>query len=264
MTLPHKIVREANLPSPSPILNQLFEMMFEPNTALDDLADTISTDAGLSARTLRSANAAFSSPEQKIDNVRDAVVRIGLLWTIHIVATTEIKAIFFSVPGQHGDMKRLWTHNLVTACIADAYAQHLRLEKPARWFTGGLLHDVGRLVLLCHDPVMYADVLQNAKAQNIPLTLAEQNGYGLSHEEAGFELMRLWQFPVEICDAAFHHAQAFVDYADFRSGICIANDLANALEGNEPFPQYGGFSSEKLIAQASEKYEAMKKVSGFA
>jgi putative nucleotidyltransferase with HDIG domain len=264
MTLPNKIVLEANLPSPSPILNRLFEMMFEPGTSLDDLSDTISADASLSARTLRSANAAFSSPKQKIESVRDAVVRIGLVTTIHIVATTEIKAVFFSVPGHFGDMKRLWTHNLVTACLADAYARHLRLEKPARWFTGGLLHDVGRLVLLHHDPVKYAELARQVSNGDVSICTAERDCYGLSHEEVGFELMQLWQFPIEICDAAFHHDHNFVTYSDFRSGICIANDLANALEGNEPLPRYSGFSAEKVIAQASEKYETMKKISGFA
>lgn len=264
MTLPNKIVLEANLPSPSPVLNRLFEMMFDPRTSLDHLADTISTDAGLSARALRSANAAFSSPEQKIENVRDAIVRIGLVSTIHIIATTEIRAVFFSVPGLYGDMKRLWTHNLVTACLADAYARHFRLEKPARWFTGGLLHDVGRLVLLCDDPVKYAETIKHAAQHDISLCEAERDDYGLSHEQAGFELMQLWQFPREICDAAFHHAQPFVAYSDFRSGICIANDLANALDGNDPLPRYSEFSAEKVIAQASETYEIMKKISGFA
>jgi len=192
------------------------------------------------------------------------VVRIGLVSTIHIVATTEIKAVFYSVPGHLGDMKRLWTHNLVTACLADAYAHHLRLEKPGRWFTGGLLHDVGRLVLLSHDPVKYAEVIKLAAQGDITICAAERDAFGLSHEEAGFQLMQLWQFPTEICDAAFHHAQPFVAYSEFRSGICIANDLANALEGSEPLPKYSGFSPEKVIAQASEKYEAMKKISGFA
>ncbi|MCU7852581.1 MAG: HDOD domain-containing protein [Candidatus Thiodiazotropha sp. (ex Monitilora ramsayi)] len=262
MTLPHTIVREADLPSPSPILNHLFDMMFDPNTSLDDLADTISTDAGLSARTLRSANAAFSSPEQKIENVRDAVVRIGLITTIHILTATEIKAVFFSVPGHHGDMQQLWRHNLVTACIADAYAHHYDFEKPARWFTGGLLHDIGRLVLLRHDPVKYTDAVAREISGEQAICDAEREIFGISHEEVGAELMTLWQFPDEIAEAAYHHDQPFVSHDDFRTGICIANELAKALESDEPLPKHDDFSAEKIIAEAGEKYEVMKKASG--
>lgn len=264
MALTHIIVREADLPTPSQVIYHLFEMMFDESTSLDDLANTLATDAGLTARTLRSANAAFSSPEQKIESVRDAVVRIGLITTIHIIATAEIKAVFFSVPGQHGDMIRLWTHNLVTACLADAYAQYHGLEKPARWFTGGLLHDIGRLVMLRQDPVKYTDVVSLMASGEKRICDAERDIFGFSHQEVGAELMKLWQFPDSIAVAAHHHDQPYVAYDDLRTGICIANDLANALEGNETLPQFAGFSTEKIIAEASIKYETMKKASGLS
>jgi glutamine synthetase len=132
MTLPHPLIKDSKLATPSPIINHLLEMMFDPETSLNNLADAISTDAALSARTLAAANAAFSSPQQRIENVHDAVVRIGLVPILNIITTSEIQAVFLSVPGRHGDMKQLWTHNLVTACIADAYAHHHQLEQPGR------------------------------------------------------------------------------------------------------------------------------------
>ncbi len=264
MTLPHPIVRETTLASPSPIINRLIEMMFDSATSLNDLADTLSTDAALSARTLSAANAAFSYPEQRIDNVHDAVVRIGLIPIINIITSSEIKAVFLSVPGKHGDIKQLWTHNLVTACIADAYAHHHQQEKPARWFTGGLLHDIGRLLLLAHDPVKYSEVVSAMLSGREVICEAERQVYGISHQELGHQLMTQWRFPEAIADAAFHHQQPFVSYDDFRSGICIANDLANALDGALPLPHFEAFSTERIIAEASVKYEMMKKVSGFA
>ncbi len=263
MTLPHPIVRETNLASPSPIVLRLFEMMFEPATSLSDLANTLSTDAGLTARTLSAANAAFSYPKQRIDNVQEAVVRIGLIPLINIITATEVKAVFLSVPGRHGDMKRLWTHNLITACIADVFARELRLERPARWFTGGLLHDIGRLLLLAHDPVKYADVAA-AMAGGQAVCEAECEVFGISHQELGHQLMALWRFPESIAEAAFHHDPPTNAYEDFHTGIAIANELANALEDGRSLPQYGPFSSEMLIAAASVKYETMKQLSGLA
>ncbi len=263
MALSHPIVRETTLASPSPVVLRLFEMMFEPATSLTDLAATLSTDAGLTARTLSAANAAFSYPKQRIDNVQEAVVRLGLIPLIHIITATEIKGVYLSVPGRHGDMKRLWTHNLITACIADVYARQLRLERPARWFTGGLLHDIGRLLLLAHDPVKYAGVAA-AVIGGQAICEAERAAFGISHQELGHQLMTLWRFPESIAEAAFHHDAPAAAYADFHTGIGIANTLANALEENRSLPQYEPFSSEKLIAAASVKYEAMKQVSGFA
>jgi putative nucleotidyltransferase with HDIG domain len=264
MTIPHSLARETTLPSPSPIIHHLIEMLFDPSTSLKDLADTLSTDASLSARTLSAANAAFSCPERRIDNVCDAVVRIGLIQIIHIITATEIKAVFLSVPGNYGDMRKLWTHNLVTACIADAYARHLKLEKPAHWFTGGLLHDIGRLILLAHDPIEYAEVVTRVRQTGRPICEAEKEIYGISHQELGHQLMTLWRLPQEIAEAAFHHQQPFLDYEDFRSGITIANGLANALDYAAPLPKYEHFCVKRVIAEASVKYERLKKVSGIA
>lgn len=262
MTLPNTIIREADIPSPSPVIHRLLEMMFAPETSLDDLAQALSSDAGLSARTLRAANAAFSSPKQRIEDIRDAVVRIGLVGAIHLISTAEIKAVFFAVPGQPGDMKRLWVHNLVTACLADAYARFHRLEKPGRWYTGGLLHDIGRLVMLRHDPVKYSEAMALVAADGRDICDAERELFRVSHEEVGAKLMQLWRFPASIADAAYHHNRPFVAWDDFRTGISIANDLANALEGNESLPHFAGLPVERIVADASEKYETMKRASG--
>jgi putative nucleotidyltransferase with HDIG domain len=264
MALPHPIIREAPLASPSPIINRLIEMLFDPSASINDLATTLSTDAALSARALGAANAALSYPKNRIDNVHDAVIRIGLIQIIHFITTAEIKAVFLSVPGKHGNMKALWTHNMITACIADAYAQHLQLEKPARWYTGGLLHDIGRLLLLVHDPVKYAEVVARVSSNEQSTCDAESEVYGISHQHLGHQLMTLWRFPEEIAEAAFHHQQPFVAYEEFRSGITIANGLANALYSATTLPKYKTFSATRVIADASIKYERLKMASGIA
>ncbi len=262
MTQLEKIIRDTNLPTPSPVLHRLFDMMFDPKSSLENIAETISTDAGLSARALHVANAAFSSPECRIENIRDAVVRIGLASLTQILSTTEIKAIFFSVPEKHGDMQYLWMHNLITACMADAYAHQLRLEKPSRWFTGGLLHDIGRLVLLHYDSKQYVEAAIMEDTGEYSICEAENICFGTTHEEVGYELMKLWQFPEEIAEAAYHHDHVFASLDDFHSGICIANDIAKAYDENEPMPEIEGLSTPLLVTAASKKIELMKKVSG--
>jgi putative nucleotidyltransferase with HDIG domain len=262
MTDLETIVREADLPTPSPVLHRLFDMMFDPNSSLENIAETISSDAGLSARAMHVANAAFSSPECRIENIRDAVVRIGLATLTQILSTTEIKAIFFSVPEKHGDMQYLWMHNLTTACIAEAYAHQLRLEKPARWFTGGLLHDVGRLVLLHYDAKQYVEAAIMEDTGQYSISEAEKICFGTTHEEVGYELMKRWQFPEEIAESAFHHDQPFESLQDYRSGICIANEIAKALDADEPPAEIDGLSTSLLITAARKKIEMMKKISG--
>jgi putative nucleotidyltransferase with HDIG domain len=262
MTQLKKIVTGADISTPSPVLHRLFDMMFDPNCSLEKIAETISTDTGLSARTLHVANAAFSSPQNRIVDIHDAVVRLGLSSLTQILSATEVKALFFSFPGKPGDMQSLWLHNLTTACMAHSYALQLRLDSPSRWFTGGLLHDIGRLVLLRHDPVKYADIAKKERSGEYSICEAEKLYFGVSHQEVGFELMKQWLFPDEIAEAAFHHDQPLTTLDDFHTGICIANDIVKSIEADEPLPQHSGLSTQALVVSARKKFEKMKMISG--
>lgn len=263
MSLPPSWIRNSNIPSPSPVLNQVFDVLYNPDMTMEDLADVISFDAGLTARTLRSANSAFSRPVSEITTVLDAIVRIGLLPTIHIITATEVAAVFFSVPGNYGDMKYHWNHHILVASLAEAHAKHFNLSDPGRWFVGGLIHDIGRLMMLKVDPVKYAQAIQLHDDEQIDLREAEKLLFDYSHDIAGGLLLDFWRFPSDLADAAYEHHKEFSDIEDFCSGIGIANQVANAIQNNLPLPEFSGIPVPDIIIAANERYELMKKVSGF-
>lgn len=258
-----RLIREANLPSPSPTLNHLFEMLFSKDTAIDDLAEVIALDAGLTVRILHCANAAFSSPVSKIGSVKDAIVRLGMHTTIQIITATEVAAVFFSVPGEYGDMQHHWEHNLLVGCLSEAYAMHFELPNPGYWFIGGLLHDIGRLLLITSDPITYADIVKTVKGDGGDIRQAEKANFEYSHDTIGGLLLDFWQFPSAFADAAYHHHRDFCAVGDICSGVGVANAISHALQGdNEPLPEYSGIPVIQIVDAASERFDIMKKMSG--
>jgi HD-like signal output (HDOD) protein len=80
----------------------------------------------------------------------------------------------------------------------------------------GLLHDVGKLVLVVNVPDKYERVIEIKRDQNISLNQAEQSVFGTSHAEVGAYLTGLWGLPDAIVEAvAFHH----------RPNICLSDNL---------------------------------------
>ncbi len=263
MLLPPRWIRDANLPTPSPVLHRLLDLLYQPDMCMEELAETIAVDAGLTTRTLRVANSAFARPASPVTSVLDAIVRIGLLSTVHIITATEVAAVFFSVPGRYGDMARHWDHHIRVASLAEAYAHQLGLADPGRWFVGGLLHDVGRLVMLKSDPIKYAQALDLANQEQMDLREAEQQVFGLPHDAAGGMLLDFWHFPEDLAGAAYDHHQACVDPKAFSSGIGLADRLAHAMDEAVSMSEFTGVSATDIIQASTQRYAQMKKVSGF-
>jgi HD-like signal output (HDOD) protein len=242
------------------------DIIYTPDSDINDLISVIQSDAVLSSKILRFANSVFSSPAVEIDNLKDAVTRIGVIQTVRIVSATEVAGLFFSVPLPYGDICRLWAHNLLVACLSNSYAGANGLGNPGRWFFAGLLHDIGRLVLIRHDPVKYAEAFEYSKKAGIDLGTAEKSVIGYSHQEVGSHLLKFWKLPVDFADAALGHHAPFVSKEDYASGVGVCNSIANEMQISGP-PNIGddcspGFDS--MIAESIDMYNEISEVCGMA
>jgi HD-like signal output (HDOD) protein len=256
------IVRWTNLPSPSPIIERILDLIYTPDSDVDDLISVIQSDAVLTAKILRFANSVFSSPVSEIDNLKDAVMRVGMIQTVQIVSATEIAGMFFCVPLPHGDIRKLWAHNLLVACLSNAYAGANGLSNPGRWFFAGLLHDIGRLVLICHDPVKYYQAITHAEEAGIDLRAAEEVVVGYSHEEIGGQLLKFWNLPDDFAYAALGHHAPFACVEDYASGVGICNNIANEIQFRGP-PNIGDYSLpglDKMIGDSIDMYNEISEV----
>jgi len=106
---------------------------------------------------------------------------------------------------------QLWAHSMTVAVLAK---QICHVEKAAPTvaqaaFTAGLLHDIGRLLLLTNLPGRMKEVDWLAQVQSLPSWGAERAVFGTSHAEVGAYLVGLWGLPDPIVEAvAFHHSPA--------------------------------------------------------
>jgi HD-like signal output (HDOD) protein len=72
-------------------------------------------------------------------------------------------------------------------------------------YTAGLLHDLGRFILLMADPEDYSILIDRASREHIDSRLLEIELFGMDHEAAGAEAMRRYGFPASLLEVAAHH-----------------------------------------------------------
>jgi HD-like signal output (HDOD) protein len=147
----------------------------------------------------------------------------------------------FSVFHQSGAAEpfigQLQRHSIKVGMVASLIAKRENLPKKIcdSSLIGGLLHDVGKLVLAANCPKEYDEVLAGARKEGIACHEAELQVFGATHAQIGGYLLWLWGLPDEMCKAvAFHHKPADCSEKSLTAAtvIHVADALEHEVEGS--------------------------------
>src|SRR4029077_6373472 len=113
-------------------------------------------DAAFTADVLRLANSPLIGVRREIKSVMQAVMMLGLE-RIKALATTLSLRAFLTAAVPNGALLASWRHNLATAIICERLGRILVIDSDI-CYTAGLVHDIGRLALLCAFPDKYEEM----------------------------------------------------------------------------------------------------------
>jgi putative nucleotidyltransferase with HDIG domain len=223
------IEQMTDIPSLPMVVGQVLSIIDNDEPSVDSLAGAIEADHAFAARVLRIANSAFYGMAEDIYTVRDAIIVIGLD-AVRSLAVSAAVVTGVWVDDEAFDKKRFWIHSLGTGIFAETIALRLRQPKPDAVFTLGVLHDIGRVILLQAVPDRYHTVLETARAWRCYLWQAEREVLGFDHGEIGARLTRKWRLPPEYGEAIQCHHQPSRAPRDARLAYVLS--LADALSHN--------------------------------
>jgi HD-like signal output (HDOD) protein len=199
------------LPSTPKLYFEIIEALQSSTSSAQTIADIIARDPGLTAKILHLVNSAFFGMARNIADASEAVQLLGVsrirsLALIHHVFSTFDQRTYgeFSV-------EEVWQHSLQTAAWARQFVLWQgggrMLEEKA--FTGGLLHDIGHLILAANLPEACREIRSQARAHDLSLYEAEKRVLNATHADVGSYLLSIWGLPVPLVEAvALHHEPA--------------------------------------------------------
>lgn len=220
-------IREAirSLPPLPAAVQQLLTLVREPEVDFKRIVKVIESDQTLTVRTLRAANSAFYGASRQIQTVRQATVLLGREAIVNLALSISVMNLESSLNGAWAHhAEAFWRHSIATGTAARALAHAQRTCDPGEAFVAGLVHDIGKLVLLMHHGEMYADVLQQAQGE--PLHAYEKEHLGIHHAAVGEALCIHWNLPDETTEAvAAHHDPNRQAPGTLAGVVGYANDL---------------------------------------
>jgi putative nucleotidyltransferase with HDIG domain len=232
-TITDNIHRLPSLPS---VVNELILALSDEGLSVNQLAHGIEKDQALSARALRVANSPFYGMPKPVSSIHDAIVVLGFRAVSSLVTTAALTDFFKTPSLDWFDQSSFWRHSLGTAVCARRLAGRARLD-PEIGFTAGLLHDIGRLLLVVCCAEQYEAVTRWRDRHDAYLLDAEREVLGVTHAEAGEALARHWHFAPEIQVAvATHHEPAAGSQPSYADLAHVADILAQGLDlARDPF-----------------------------
>ena len=239
---PHELVRsKIKLPSLPAIFHQISEAINDPRSSATHVASIIGKDSSLSARLLKIVNSAFYGFPSTVDTISRAVAIIGTKELSTLASAMSVLKAFQDIPSDLIDMKSFWKHNIACGMIARIISSYHKNTTPERFFLAGLLHDVGRLVMLKSCSLETKEALLRARRTDSLLYKTEEEVMGFNHTLIGGLLLKEWNLPVVLETSVKHHhtpaaSQIRLEHVVVHLSDIITNALAIGTSGEQFVP----------------------------
>ncbi len=225
-TLQRLVSRIKALPSPPLVYSQLMEELESDEPELEKIGQVISRDPSMSAKILQLVNSAYFGLPREISHPSEATLFLGVDLIRGLVLMAHVFTQFDNAKMAAFSIDRLMEHSWLTGVVARGLATAEKLDTRScdHAFLAGLLHDIGKLILMANLPQLYQDVLKTVETRRSPLSEVEADLIGTNHGELGAYLLGLWGLPDPVVEAvAFHHRPT-----ECESGHCCVATLVFA------------------------------------
>ena len=223
------IGRAQDLPSLPEIYLRVSEQLEDESVKVHEIGSTVQNDPAITTRVLRMVNSAYYGLPNQVSSIEQAIGLLGRERLKHILIGSILRGVFAVSDDPAFSMEAFWKHCVKTAIIARDLAHYIDpIETAESMFTAGLLHDIGRLVLIKRFPEELIAAERHMLRKRIGVVEAERDKVGVTHTEVGEALMRRWGLPQMLIDTTRLHHQTVHDgeYRHATHLIYLANRLS--------------------------------------
>lgn len=204
------------------------QMLLDPDVSFKEIATVVSMDPGLAARVFKVANSCFFGRLSKARTLTEAIVTIGIKGLYSLVLVHLIKEYYKTFGVQE---MSYWNHSVSVSITSMILATEMGMRETEDAMVSGLLHDIGKDILNTAEPKAYANITRKVSRNGTTYGTAEQELFGFSHAEVGFELAKRWDFPDYIQKVILYHHNLLAVEKEFPHSFRLTSliNLADTL-----------------------------------
>lgn len=222
-----------DLPALPTVVVRVIEETQRPDVSPVDVERLIGTDQALTAKVLRVVNSAYYGLSGQVSSLGQALIILGMQQVRNMVlSVAALDSLQAKTKRQEDAMQRFWLHSFGTASGAQWLAQYKGLAQRDLEiaFTGGILHDIGKLFLFSQFTETYDEILAYAAEAGESVEDAEKKYLGLTHAEVGAEMAKTWKLPDALIGVIGAHEGNFDESKEaIQYAVHVADQLNKDL-----------------------------------
>ncbi|MFH2092495.1 MAG: HDOD domain-containing protein [Pseudomonadota bacterium] len=265
-----KLKQSKNLPQLPQVMLKLIRACNDEKTGIEELIKIISADPSLSSRLLQIMGSAYVNLPRAVNSIKTAVVYLGIDTIRNMAISTSAMQFFkFTQPLDKFNMAAFWYHSYKCGIIAQKIANENGFSNPDEFFLAGLLHDIGRLVLMNTFPKEYQTILDAGEDEKKTIA-SEIKVFGIDTPQVSAWLFSQWNLNPLISDAVLFINEPIEQIEGALSYVKVVfiSNLLAAKESLEKIPYLLSLTDlsqdrlEQIAVEAQEAVEQMAKSLG--
>ncbi len=207
-----------------PKLYNELNLCIQRDKSIEEITGIIERDPAIASNVLRIANSAFYAA--KTGSIQQAIMYIGLNNLKQIVLSYEVSQMKVQM---FTKCEFIWMHsNRTNLIFHDLYAKYFNTKVPAIISAAGIVHDIGKIIMLQIFGDQYYDEIIKAGLIDDALIDKERALFGIDHSMLGGYFLNWWAFPLDIIEMTiYHHTPKDPDIANSKlvALMCIASKI---------------------------------------
>ncbi len=245
---------KSELPVLPIIVTEINNAAQDENTTVKQITEIILKDQSITARVLRMVNSAAYASRNKVTTVSRAVIVLGF----NTIRNLAISLSLYSMLDKSADdLKEFFRHSISVAAICKLLAERRRFPASEEAFIAGLLHDIGRLVLVKYFPKANKRI-EKRVAAGMTTIEAELGVLGLNHAELGELVLETWNLPEMLREPVARHHHEEPDENPLVNLVAVANAFAHELWGDRPQQEDLGALAQARLQLGAEELHGVR------
>jgi PAS domain S-box-containing protein len=254
------------------------------DTSADEIASIIRENPSLTLKILKIANSPMYTTGARISNIKNAVILLGYKTIKSLVLSITVQDIFSEDKNKWFDYRGFWLHSIASAVISEEISKELnptsgsargttggdRAKRGSRAgsemnaYTAGLLHDIGKAILLISDATGYRKVTDLVRELKVTFMEAEQQVFGFDHSDVSAFLFKYWELSENLITPVRNHHRS-IDYLtqnpdSTTSIVAVANQIAHISGFNTHSTEPPYQVNKQLIAMLGLDQPSMDRI----
>lgn len=229
------------LPTIPKTLKKILGVIENPRISLNEISRFVSGDPALTTKVLKMVNSPVYGFPGRISSVNQAVILLGL---------TVVKGLLLGVSVfelMQKTMIGLWEHSLGSAIVCRLIAKKKGLKEPDELSIDGLLHDIGKILLVLQYPEEYEKTMNESDQRGLTIYESEKNHFNTTHASVGAWMAQKWSFPPNLIEIIeYHHKPHLAKIAPMDSAIVHFADILVRARGF-------GFAGDRFLMPVNPK-----------